>query len=64
MDEKQTWICDRCGVELELIEAHLKYLDRQFRHKIPRSPRCGLFCIPEDLARGRIREVEKALEDK
>ncbi len=64
MGEKQTWICDRCDVELEPIEAQFKYLDHLFRHKIPRCPRCGLFFIPEDLARGRIREVEIALEDK
>lgn len=64
MGEKQIWICDRCKVKLEPIDAQFKYLGHLFRHKIPRCPRCGLFFIPEELARGRMREVETALEDK
>jgi hypothetical protein len=29
-----------------------------------RCPVCGLAYVSEELARGRMREVEKALEDK
>jgi uncharacterized protein with PIN domain len=57
-------ICEPCNRELELMEAGFTYLDRSFRHKVLRCPSCGFVYIPEHLARGRIREVEMALEDK
>jgi hypothetical protein len=31
---------------------------------LPRCPRCGLVFIPEELALGKMAEVEKLLEDK
>lgn len=31
---------------------------------LPRCPKCGLVLITEELARGKMLEVEKALEDK
>ncbi|MGI6721370.1 MAG: DVU_1557 family redox protein [Anaerovoracaceae bacterium] len=64
MEKKPTLICNKCQVPLEEIEAHFKYLDRQFRHPVMRCPRCGQVYIPEDLAKGRMAEVEKILEDK
>ena len=57
-------ICERCNVEMELMETHFTYLDRSFKHKAPRCPKCGQIYIPEDLAKGRMREVEIALEEK
>jgi transposase len=46
------------------MDAQFSYLKRSFRHKVPRCPECGQVYIPEDLARGRMREVETTLEDK
>lgn len=64
MEKKQTLTCAKCHVEMELIEAQFSYLERSFRHKVQRCPLCGQVHIPEDLARGRICEVETALEEK
>jgi len=61
---EQTLICEKCDVDMELIEAEFDYLSRTFRHQIMRCPKCGAPYIPESLARGRMREVEMALEDK
>ncbi|MDR1572400.1 MAG: hypothetical protein LBS32_07740 [Clostridiales Family XIII bacterium] len=64
MESGRSRICDRCKVELRLMDAQFSYLKRSFRHKVPRCPECGQVYIPEDLARGRMREVETTLEDK
>jgi uncharacterized protein with PIN domain len=64
MESKPALICDRCKVELRLMDAQFSYLKRSFRHKVLRCPECGQVYIPEDLARGRIHEVETTLEDK
>lgn len=64
MEEKQKLICERCQVDLEEKEVEFTYLNRAFRHKVPRCPECGQVFIPEELARGRISQVETLLEDK
>jgi uncharacterized OB-fold protein len=45
-------------------EVEFSYLNRSFRHKVPRCPKCGQVYIPEKLASGRMNEVEKMLEEK
>ena len=64
MEEKQALICDKCKVEMEGIEVQFSYLGKYFRHKVPRCPRCGQVCLPEELVSGRMSEVERQLEDK
>jgi len=64
MEEKQKLICDRCNVEMVEQEVEFSYLNRSFRHKVPRCPDCGQVYIPEKLASGRMSEVEKMLEEK
>ncbi len=64
MEEKQTPICVRCSVEMELTEARFSYLERSFRHKVHRCPKCGQVYIPEELAKGQMKKVETALEEK
>ncbi|MEG1929648.1 MAG: hypothetical protein RR131_00775 [Anaerovorax sp.] len=59
-----TRICYKCHVEMEPMEAQFSYLDRIFRHKVLRCPQCGQVFIPEELATGRMHEVESALEEK
>jgi ribosomal protein S27AE len=56
--------CARCGVPLEPAETKFVYLGHAFTHKVPRCPRCGYAYIAEDLAAGKIAEVETMLEDK
>ena len=57
-------ICDKCGVEMEMIEASFDYLTRGFRHKVPRCPSCGQISLPEELVTGKMAEVESMIEDK
>ena len=57
-------ICDKCGVEMEMIEASFDYLTRSFRHKVPRCPNCGQISLPEELVTGKMAEVESMIEDK
>lgn len=64
MEEKQKLTCDKCKVEMVELEVEFSYLNRSFRHKVPRCPECGQVYIPEKLAIGRMSEVEKNLEEK
>jgi len=64
MEEKQTLICDKCKVEMVEIEAQFSYLERTFRHKVPRCPECGQVYISEKLVKGHMSKVEAALEEK
>ena len=62
MEEKL--ICDKCKVEMQLIEVQFKYLSRSFRYKVPRCPQCGQVSLPEELVNGRMSEVEAMIEEK
>ena len=61
---KEKLLCDKCGVELEMIEATFEYLTRSFRHKVPRCPECGQVSLPEELVNGKISDVEAMIEEK
>lgn len=56
--------CAKCGVALEVGKVNISYLGSMFPVDLPRCPQCGLVFIPEDLALGKMTEVEKLLEDK
>ena len=60
---KDKLLCDKCGVELEMIEATFEYLTRSFRHKVPRCPECGQVSLPEELVNGKISDVEAMIEE-
>ena len=64
MEEKQTLICDKCQVEMVDADVQFSYLNRSFRHKVPRCPKCGQVFISEELVQGRMSEVEALLEEK
>jgi phage FluMu protein Com len=64
MEEKQKLICNKCQVEMVELEVEFSYLNRSFRHKVPRCPECGQVYISEKLATGRMSDVEKNLEEK
>lgn len=57
-------ICDRCDVEMELIEVQFRYLTRDFRYKVPRCPVCGQVSLPEELVTGKMADVEAMIEEK
>ncbi len=62
-DEK-IWSCTKCGLPLEMAKVAISYLGNEFPVDLLKCPGCGLVLIPEDLALGKMAEVEKLLEDK
>jgi predicted RNA-binding Zn-ribbon protein involved in translation (DUF1610 family) len=64
MADNKVVICARCQKELQPIKTYLSYLGHSFYAEILKCPQCGEVYIPEELAKGRIADVEKELEDK
>ena len=56
--------CRRCGVPMENTKTGFSYLTYSFHTELLRCPICHQVFIPEDLAKGRMAEVEAQLEDK
>lgn len=64
MAETRTLICHPCQVELVPRKTDFTYLGHTFYTDLLKCPRCGQVFIPEEMAKGRIAEVEMQLEDK
>jgi predicted RNA-binding Zn-ribbon protein involved in translation (DUF1610 family) len=58
------WLCAKCNVPLHPEQVTVSYLSNSYPVKLFRCPNCGMVLITEDLALGKMAEVEKALEDK
>lgn len=58
------WVCSHCNVPLEPGKIMVSYLGNSYPVDLLRCPNCGLTLVTEDLALGRMAEVEKSLEDK
>jgi hypothetical protein len=58
------WMCVNCNVSLQLGKVDISYLGNSFPVDLLKCPNCGLVLIPEEMALGKMAEVEKALEDK
>lgn len=58
------WICRTCGLELVQHKARAHYMGGTFDLSIPCCPKCGQYFVPRELAKGKMQEVEKILEDK
>ncbi len=57
-------VCVACGIQLTLGKVTLAYLGSSFPVELYRCSQCGLVYIPEELANGKMQQVEAALEDK
>ena len=64
MEEKHLITCNRCEKKLEPMKTGFSYLGQSFHSNVFRCPGCGQVYVPEELAKGRMAEVETALEDK
>ena len=64
LPEDMDWFCQPCGEALQPAPVELSYLGSVFAVELPVCPRCGAVLISEELAIGRMLEVEKLLEDK
>ena len=62
--ETAIWTCGKCGLPLETAKVDVGYLGNAFPVDLLRCPNCGQVFIPEDLALGKMADVEKQLEDK
>ena len=62
--EDLDWVCAKCGQALIAGQVTIEYLGNQFSVELPKCPGCGLVYISEDLASGKMAEVEQLLEDK
>ena len=56
--------CAKHQVPLEMGRVELTYQGHTFPVDMLRCPVCGQALIPENLARGKIQEVERTLEEK
>ena len=65
MDQKDKHIlCNKCGVELENKEIGFKYLGFEFSAEAACCPQCGQTYLSEEIATGKLAEIERMLEDK
>jgi hypothetical protein len=70
MSEEASWIahrdweCGQCNRPLEVKQVNVEYMGNAFPANLLECPQCGMVLIPEDLALGKMVEVEKSLEDK
>ena len=58
------WECAKCGVPLVAGKVTVEYLGSGYPVDLFKCPKCGQVLVPEELALGRMVEVEKTLEDK
>lgn len=58
------WICDKCKRKLEPRKVKVSYLSGNFEVELMQCPQCKAVFIGEELALGKMLEVEKGLEDK
>jgi hypothetical protein len=59
-----TWVCSQCGEPLVAGKVTVSYLGSAYPVDLLKCPKCGLVLVTEELALGKMVEVEKALEDK
>ncbi|SPF55538.1 conserved hypothetical protein [Candidatus Desulfosporosinus infrequens] len=58
------WKCGKCGGELKRGLVKASYLGNNFEVEELKCLNCGLVLIDEELALGKMFEVEQSLEDK
>ncbi len=57
-------ICCKCNKEMTEQMTVFQYLGHEMTYPVLRCPECGQVFVPEDLVKGKIREVESMLEEK
>jgi hypothetical protein len=63
-EEAQSWRCDACGGELEVVKVGFTYMKGNFEVDLPACKGCGLVLVSEELATGKMADAERILEDK
>jgi len=62
--EDLVWKCHRCDRNLEVGAVLVEYLGNNITTELPQCPSCHLILVSEELAVGKVAEVEKILEEK
>jgi len=62
--EERIWKCAKCNEALVKKKRVFSYLGHTVAHEVQTCPRCGKVFIPQDLAEGKMAELEEKLEDK
>ncbi len=58
------WRCDHCDCDLVVGPVAATYMDNRFTTDLPYCPQCKMVLITEQVAMGKMAEVEQLLEDK
>ncbi|WP_027183469.1 DVU_1557 family redox protein [Desulfovibrio inopinatus] len=58
------WRCVTCDEPMVPAPVQLEYLESVFDVELPVCPKCKQVIIPEELAMGKMLDVERLLEDK
>ena len=58
------WKCHRCDQNLVVGPVFVDYLGNNITTELPQCPTCHMVLVSEELAMGKVAEVEKILEDK
>jgi hypothetical protein len=64
LEEPKDWICTACGCTLDIVKVGFTYMKGNFEVDLPACSSCGLVLISEELANGKMADVERILEDK
>lgn len=62
--EGQEIVCGKCQLPLAPARTRLTYQGVNFEAELPRCPGCQQVFVPEELALGKMHELEITLEDK
>jgi len=63
-EDENSLVCTRCDAPLVKSDTKFDYLGHIFTHNAQKCPVCGMVYVSEELAAGRIAEIETLLEDK
>ena len=56
--------CIKCRVPLVVKKINFEYLKQNFFAEVPACPVCGQVYVSEELAKGKMADVERNLEEK
>ena len=62
--EDRIWKCAKCEETLVMKKIVFSYLGHNVAHEVQTCPKCGKVFISQDLAEGKMAELEEKLEDK
>ena len=62
--EDLVWKCADCDRKLEVGPVLVDYLGSNITTELPQCPECHMIYVSEELALGKVAEVEKLLEGK